>query len=86
MTTVTLQVQLPEQPVLPAEKLAEITGRTQTLKQMAWLRDHGWMFELDASGELVVGTLYAHLRLAGLDPAQVNLPDVAPGFDLSKTR
>jgi len=86
VTAVTLQVQLPEHPVLPAEKIAEITGRTQTTKQMAWLEQHGWMFELDASGELVVGTLYAHLRLAGLDPAQVSLPDLPAGFDLTKTR
>lgn len=53
MPAVTLQVQLPEHPVLPPEKIAEITGRTQTAKQMAWLEEHGWMFELDASGELV---------------------------------
>lgn len=83
---VTLQLQLPADPVLPADKIIEITGRSQTLKQMAWFEEHGWRFELNADGSLVVGSLYAHLRLAGLNPADVHLPDVPEGFDLGKTR
>lgn len=86
MTAVTLQVQLPADPTLPADKLADITGRAHVTKQMAWLEEHGWHFELAADGSLIVGSLYAHLRLAGLNPADVVLPDIPPGFDLSKTR
>ena len=86
MTAVTLQIQLPVDPTLPQEKLAEITGRKTTPTQMAWLREHRWLFELDSNGGLVVGSLYAHLRLAGLDPATVHLPDLPAGFDLSQTR
>jgi hypothetical protein len=86
MTAVTLQVQLPEAPTLPPDRLAEITGRTQRASQRAWLEQHGWLYELRADGTLVVGSLYAHLRLAGLNPADVVLPDIPAGFDLSKTR
>lgn len=86
MPSVTLQVQLPEDPTLAPEKLAEITGRQHVSKQIAWLEEHGWVFELAADGSLVVGSLYAHLRLAGLNPADVVLPDIPPGFDLSRTR
>lgn len=86
MTAVTLQVQLPPDPTLPAEKIAEITGRQHLARQMAWLDEHGWVYELTAGGDLVVGALYAHLRLAGLNPADVVLPDLPAGFDLSKVR
>ena len=86
MPAVTLQVQLPANPTLPAEKLVEITGRQQVAKQMAWLQERGWVFELDANGNPLVGSLYAHLRLAGLNPADVNVPDLAAGFNLDATR
>jgi len=86
MTSVVLQVQLPESPTLPAEKITEITGRQQVAKQIAWLQEQRWIFELSADGSVLVGSLYAHLRLAGLNPADVGLPEVPRGFDLSKTR
>jgi len=86
MTAVILQVQLPADPTLPAEKIAEITGRQQVAKQVAWLQEQGWVFELAADGSVLVGILYAHLRLAGLNPADVGLSDIPAGFDLSKAR
>lgn len=86
MPAVTLQVQLPPDPVVSHAKLAEITGRAHVTKQIAWLEEHGWHFELSADGALLVGSLYAHLRLAGLNPADVVLPDIPAGFDLEKVR
>lgn len=87
MNAIALQIQLPAEPTLDADGLTKITGKSQTLKQIAWLKEHGWIFELDLDGHLVVGKLYAHLRLAGLNPAGVTTELVsAGGFDLSKTR
>jgi hypothetical protein len=86
MPAVTLQIALPDAPTLSRERLEEITGRTRTPSIMAWLDEHHWLYQLDASGNLVVGSLYAHLRLAGLDPAEVSLPDIPDGFDLGKVR
>jgi hypothetical protein len=85
MTIATLQLQLPADPTLSDDQLVRITGRAHVAKQMAWLDEHGWPYELSAKGELVVGTLYANLRLAGLAPTAVETA-AAGGFDLSKAR
>jgi hypothetical protein len=87
LNAIALQIQLPAEPTLDAEGLEKITGKSQAAKQITWLKDHGWIFELDLDGHLVVGKLYAHLRLAGLNPAAMSTePANAGGFDLSKTR
>lgn len=86
MPAITLQVQLPADPKLSPEQLIAITGRQQVAKQVAWLQEQGWVFELAADGSVLVGSLYAHLRLAGLNPADAALPDIAAGFDLGKVR
>jgi hypothetical protein len=86
MPGVVLNIQLPSEPVLSAEKLIEVTGRTQVNKQISWLKDRGWMFELDANGSVLVGSFYAHMRLAGLDPASVCVPTIPTGFDFAATR
>lgn len=86
MQGVVLQIQLPAEPVLSAEMLAAVTGRTQATKQISWLKERGWAFELDAKGNVLVGSLYAHLRLAGLDPAAGRAGTVPAGFNLAATR
>ncbi len=83
---IALQIQLPADPLLTPEQLARITGRPQITRQMAWLADHGWHYELSDKGELLVGALYANLRLAGLVPGAVGAPGQDGGFDLNKTR
>jgi hypothetical protein len=82
---VALQIQLPAEPVLSLDQLRQITGRAYLHDQMDWLEEHGWVYELRADGKLLVGTLYANLRLAGLRPTMTEAPN-DPGFDLSKTR
>lgn len=86
MTPIALQITLPEAPELSPGALATITGRTTRPSQAAWLKDHGWVFELTAGGDIVVGSLYAHLRLAGLLPTSATTGAPDTGFSLDKTR
>lgn len=64
---VVLQFQLPAEPVLSAEKLATVTGRTHASKQISWLKERGWAFEFDARGNVLVGNLYAQHPCVGQD-------------------
>jgi hypothetical protein len=69
--TITLQISLPDALVLTADELAQLTKRKPLRLQMEWLKSHGWPFTLDLDKGLLVGRLYAHLRLAGLQPEDV---------------
>ena len=89
MTPITLQLALPDKPVLDADRLAEITGSPHKSKQIAWLKEHVWTYELTSKGDVRVGSLYAHLKLAGLHPVDLHTADVirgVNGFDLSAVR
>jgi hypothetical protein len=88
MTPITLQIALPKELDLSDEELVRITGRKTVSTQMAWLDENGWTYALDAKKGVVVGKLYAHLRLAGLHPAAVAAqdPGAAGGFNLGATR
>lgn len=88
MKALTLQIALPEVLELSEAELLKITGRKTTPAQMAWLDDHGWTYTLDANKGIIVGTLYAHLRLAGFHPAGISTPEPAGagGFDMSAVR
>jgi hypothetical protein len=82
---VALQIQLPAEPVLSPDQLRAITGRAYLQDQLAWLEERGWVYELRGDGKLIVGTLYANLRLAGMRPTHAEAPNDS-GFDLSKIR
>lgn len=51
--------------LLNPEELQDITGYVRHSAQARWLREHGWMFELAASGRPVVSRSYAELKLGG---------------------
>ena len=87
MTAITLQIALPNQLHLSPEELAGLTGRHAARLQIAWLQAQGWEFSLDTDKGVLVGKLYAHLRLAGLQPAAVAAaPGAGTGFDLGAVR
>jgi hypothetical protein len=87
MTPITLQISLPAELQLSPEELVKITGRKALRQQMAWLDDRGWIYTLDADKGILVGKLYAHLRLAGLHPVDMAKgPAGAGGFNLGATR
>ncbi|MDG9930340.1 MULTISPECIES: DUF4224 domain-containing protein [unclassified Pseudomonas] len=50
------------------DELAAMIGAKTPRKQIAWLTDKGWKFEVNAAKRPVVGRLYARLRLAGVEP------------------
>jgi hypothetical protein len=87
-TPITLQISLPAEVTLSDEELASITGRERITQQMKWLDEHGWAYALDADKGVIVGKLYAHLRLAGLHPVDVASAAAAGagGFKLDATR
>lgn len=86
--TTTLQIALPDDLTLSPEALARITGRTTRPAQISWLAEHRWKHELAADGSVIVGQLYAHLRLAGLQPDHITASPAAAGdgFNLSNVR
>lgn len=86
MTQVSLQIQPPAEPTLTAEQLQRITGKRRAVQQIAWLDEHRWRYELAGDGTLLVGALYAHLRLAGLELAAAGVSSHAEGFDLGNVR
>lgn len=88
MTPVILQIALPDRLELSEGELAKITGRTTIAKQVRWLDENGWVYALRADRRVIVGTLYAHLRLAGLHPADLStsVSIRAAGFNLDAVR
>lgn len=57
--------------VLPTAELVQITGCVSGPDQAKWLAEHRWRYLHNEAGELVVGRLYARLKLCGID-----LPDM----------
>lgn len=53
---------------LSREELADMIGAKSPKKQIEWLANHGWRYELNASRKPVVGRIYARLKLAGVRP------------------
>lgn len=52
---------------LTPEELEELTAYTRHSAQARWLRDHGWLFELSASGRPVVSRSYAESKMGGVN-------------------
>lgn len=53
--------------VLNPDELRVITGRKEPAGQAKWLLDRRWVFHGNEEGRLIVGRLYARLRLCGID-------------------
>jgi hypothetical protein len=47
--------------------IATLTGYKRQASQIAWLRAHGWVFEIGADGRPKVLQSYAERRLGGVD-------------------
>lgn len=57
-------------------ELARLTGRSRRTAQIRWLRDHGYVFEVNADGVPVVARRYAEQRLGVGLQAECPKPDV----------
>jgi hypothetical protein len=83
-----LQLTFPiDSETLDDEEVENITGRAHRDEQIAWLTQHQWHHEVNRRGDVIIGRLYARLKLAGVD-----LRALAPGGitvtlpDFSKAR
>lgn len=71
---------------LTQQELADMIGAATARKQIRWLAEHGWKYELNAARKPIVGRIYARLKLAGVkpngtvaveEPWQLDLKDVS---------
>lgn len=74
-----------ETEILAPEEIGEISGRARKDDQMAWLRLNGWKFSINATGQPIVGRLYARMKLAGIELSDAFTPQLAQP-DFSKVR
>ncbi len=51
--------------ILTPEEVAALTDRIQPKRQIAWLTEHGWKFEVGAAGLPKVSRAYCAQRLGG---------------------
>lgn len=72
---------------LSADEVSDISGCKRNGDQIDWLRQNGWHFLQNRAGAPVIGRLYARLKLAGINPAALAVPEAA-GWqpDFSKVR
>jgi len=61
-----------ENEVLHEDDLIKLTGRMPSRLQIAWLKEHGWQFHINAVGSPIVGTWYARMKLAGIEPSELS--------------
>ncbi|MBD9676256.1 DUF4224 domain-containing protein [Pseudomonas sp. PDM18] len=73
---------LPE--FLTNAELEALIGAKSTRKQIEWLMESGWKFELNAARKPIVGRLYARCKLAGLRLQTTTADQSAWSLDLSK--
>jgi hypothetical protein len=69
---------------LSSQELADMIGAPSARKQIRWLAEHGWKYELNAASKPIVGRIYARLKLAGVKPNGANATDQPWTLDLSK--
>lgn len=72
---------------LSADEISDICGCSRKADQIEWLKQNGWHFLQSRAGAPVIGRLYARLKLAGINPAQLAAPEVSSWQpDFSKVR
>lgn len=52
---------------LRPDEIAKITGRKSPHDQATWLDDNRWQFHINSNGEVIIGRMYARLRMCGID-------------------
>lgn len=70
---------------LTNEELKELTGYSFRSRQIEWLRNHNWKFEINARNLPKVARAYFEIRMgAGFPKETVNIPDtsVRPNFQI----
>jgi hypothetical protein len=71
--------------ILTQDEVQDICGCARKSDQIDWLITNGWTFFRNRAGEPIVGRMYARLKLAGINPAAMGVPNTwVPDF--SKVR
>ncbi|MFJ3259874.1 DUF4224 domain-containing protein [Pseudomonas sp. NPDC086581] len=69
---------------LTEAELKALVGRELKGLQIKWLKDHHWIYEINAAGRPVVGRIYARMKLAGVKPTSSAAVQEPWQLDLSK--
>lgn len=60
---------------LSAEEIARLTGTSRRSRQIDWLRDQGYSFDVNLRGEPVIARAQVERRQCGAGGASVTEPD-----------
>ena len=74
-----------ESEFLTADELKSLTGKARPRDQIEELARRGWLHEVNAGNEPIVGRFYARLKLAGVDFRDL-ASHLGPEPDFSKVR
>lgn len=69
---------------LEEPELVAMTGAKAAWKQIEWLEDRGWVYEVTASNRPIVGRIYTRMKLSGVAPSEQSVTAEPWAFDLSK--
>ncbi|WP_226442173.1 helix-turn-helix transcriptional regulator [Quatrionicoccus australiensis] len=53
--------------LLRPDEITKITGHMTTHDQVAWLTNNRWQFHTNSKGEVIIGRMYARLKMCGVD-------------------
>lgn len=67
--------------ILTKDEIAELTGFKLQGRQCKWLKEHGWVFEMNANRRPIVGREYARRRLGGLGAVEARPEGARPNFN-----
>jgi prophage regulatory protein len=54
---------------LRSDEVAKISGHKSERDQAKWLTENRWVFHVNGKGEIIIGRMYARLRLCGVELA-----------------
>lgn len=55
--------------LLRPDEITKITGHKSTHDQAAWLTNNRWQFYTNSKGEVIIGRMYARLKMCGIAPS-----------------
>lgn len=66
---------------LTPDEVRELTGSPQLKKQMSWLQDKEWQFELNHRNQILISRWYLRLKMSGISLAVIPVANQAePNF------
>lgn len=70
--------------ILQHNDLCKLTGKMASKQQITWLTENGWKFHISALGSPIVGTWYARMKLAGIEPSGLSVSGLTDRATLVK--